>query len=146
MPSHVLDQAVIRQSLGRRLEMGDLPELVNLAQTAQVLGLSKPQVRRLIQSRRLEHVLVGQRPFVPKTAIPRFIADNTVQPCREETPALASAFSESERAFTSAGPKQAAAGSAARTRQIANRLKSRSPSSCASAPAGAAPVIPLKSS
>ena len=146
MPSHVFDRAVIPQSLGRRLELGDLPELVNLAQTAEVLGLSKPQVRRLIQSRRLEHVLVGQRPFVPKTAIPRFIADNTVQPWREETPALVSVFSKSEVAFTSAGPKQAAAGSAARARQIANRLKLRSPSSCASGPAEVAPEIRQKSS
>ena len=146
MPSPMPDQAGIAQSVGRRLELDDLPELATLAQTAEVMGLSVSQVRRLIQSRRLEHVLVGLRPFVPKSAIPRFIAENTVQPCRDETPAPASAFSKNGVASTSAGPKAAAAGSAARARQIANKLKSPLRSSCASEHEPAARVIPLKSS
>ena len=72
---------------GPRLKLEDLPALASLAQTAKVMGLSVSQVRQLIRSRRLEHILVGRRPFVPKTAIPRFIAENTVQPCHDETPA-----------------------------------------------------------
>jgi hypothetical protein len=129
-----------------RLDLDDLPELASVAQTAKVMGLTTAQVRSLIHNRRLEHVLVGQRPFVPKSAIPRFIANNTVQPCRDEIPAPASASSKSEAAFTSAGPKLAAAGSAARARQIANNLKLSSPNSYESERVPADRVIPLKSS
>jgi hypothetical protein len=139
-------QANIPPTRGRRLELEDLPELASLAQTAEVMGLTVSQVRRLIQNRRLEHVLIGQRPFVPKSAIPHFIAENTVQPCRDEIPAPVSASSKSGVAFTSAGPKLAAAGSAARARQIATKLKSSSRSSCVSERAPAGRVIPLKSS
>jgi hypothetical protein len=129
-----------------RLKLDDLPALASLGQTAEVMGLSVPQVRGLIRSRRLEHIPVGGRLFVPKTAIPRFIAANTVQSCHDETLAPASASSKSGAVFTSAGPKLAAAGSAARALQIANKLKSPLPSSCASEHEPAAPVIPLKSS
>jgi hypothetical protein len=133
-------------NVGPRFGLDDLPELASLAQTAQVMGLTVFQVRGLIQSRRLEHVFVGHRLFVPKTAIPRFIADHTVQPCRDEIPAPVSGSSKSGVPSTSAGPKLAAAGSAARAHQIASKLKSYSPSSCASVRAPAARVIPLKSS
>lgn len=142
MPSVTAHQDSVRA----RLQLDDLPALASLAQTAEFMGLSESQVRQLIRSRRLEHILVGRRPFVPKTAIPRFIAENTVQPCHDETPAPVSASSKSGAVFTSAGPKLVAAGSAARARQIANKLKSRSPSSCASEHEPAARVIPLKSS
>ena len=131
---------------GPCLKLEHLPALASLAQTAKVMGLSVSQVRQLIRSRRLEHILVGRRPFVPKTAIPRFIAENTVQPCHDETPAPVSASSKSGAVFTSAGPKLVAAGSAARARQIANKLKSPLRSSCASEHEPAARVIPLKSS
>jgi excisionase family DNA binding protein len=96
------------------LTLADLPELASLSQAAAVLGLSVNQVRGLIQTRRIEHVMIGRRPFIPKPAIPRFIADNTVKPCHEETPAPAFASSKDGPAFTFAGPKEAAAGSAAR--------------------------------
>jgi hypothetical protein len=109
------------------------------------MGLSVSQVRMLIQRRRLEHILVGRRLFVPRNAIPRFIAENTVQPCRDEIQAPVSASSKSGVPFTSAGPKLAAAGSAARARQIANKLKSSSPNFCISEHAPAGRVIPLKS-
>jgi excisionase family DNA binding protein len=127
-----------------RLRIDDLPELASLAQTAAVMGLTVPQVRSLIHEGRLEYVEIGRRLFVPKAAIPRFISQNTVQPCRDETPGPVSASSKKEGAFTSAGPKAAAAGSAARVRQIANKLKSSSPSSCVSERAPADRVIPLK--
>ena len=129
---------------GPRLKLEDLPALASLAQTAKVMGLSVSQVRQLIRSRRLEHILVGRRPFVPKTAIPRFIAENTVQPCHDETPAPVSASSKSGAVFTSAGPKLVAAGSAARALQIAERLKSRSPSSSTCETATPDHVIPLR--
>src|SRR5205809_1126339 len=88
-----------RGTLGPRLVLDDLPELVSLSLTAKFMGVSVPQVRGLIHSLRLEHVPIGRRLFVPKIAIPRFIAENTVQSCREETPAPVSASSKSETAF-----------------------------------------------
>jgi hypothetical protein len=79
-----------------RLSLEELPELASLAQTAEVMGLTVDQVRTLVQNGRLEYVPIGCRQFVPKTAIPRFIANNTVQPCRDETPAPVSASSKAE--------------------------------------------------
>jgi hypothetical protein len=108
------------------------------------MGLSVSQVRALIDARRLEYIEIGRRLFVPRTAIPRFIAENTVQPCRDETQARVSASYTNEAATTSAGPTQAAAGSAARARQIANGLKLRSRNSSTDEVAKQAHVIPLK--
>ena len=129
-----------------RLDLDDLPELARVTQVAKVMGLTEAQVRGLVHGRRIEHVMVGRRPFIPKSAIQRFIAENTVPSCRDETLGPVSAFSKSDGAFTSAGPKLAAAGSAARALQIASKLKSSSSNSSASARAAAARVIPLKSS
>jgi hypothetical protein len=135
-----------QQSPPVRPSKDDLPELATLAQFGAVMGLTKSQVRALINGGRLEYVPIGRQLFVPKDAIARFIAVNTVQSCRDETQDPVSASLKSEVAITSAGPKPAAAGSAARARLIANKLKSRSPNSYASVRAVAAPVIPLKSS
>jgi hypothetical protein len=146
MRSPVPTQVSLGSTLGERLAVDELPELASLAQTAEVMGLTVTQVRGLIHSRRLEHVMIGRRPFVPKSAIPRFIAENTVQPCRDEIQVPVFVSSKNGAVFTSAGPKVAAAGSAARVRQIASKLKSRSPSSYESERASAARVIPLKSS
>jgi excisionase family DNA binding protein len=133
-------------SIGPRPSKNDLPELARLGQFGAVMGLTDRQVRGLISKGRLEYVEIGRRLFVPKSAVDRFIAENTVQSCRDETQGHVSASLKSEAAFTSAGPKLAAAGSAARARQIANELKSLSPNSSASVRAPAAPVIRLKSS
>jgi hypothetical protein len=138
--------SLIPPTLGRRLKPDDLPELASLAQTAEVLGLTVHQVRRLINGRRIKHVIIGRRLFVPKSAIPDFIAENTVQSCRDEIPGPACDSSKSGTAFTSAGPKLAAAGSAVLARQIANKLKLSSPSSSKSERAPAARAIPLRSS
>ena len=132
-----------KPELGPRLELDDLPELASIAKTAEVMGLTASQVRALIQRRRLEHV---RRSFVPKAAIPRFIAQNTVLPCRDEIPVPVSGSSKSGIVSTSAGPKLAAAGSAARALQIASSLKSRSPNSSTQEREQQAPVIPLRSS
>jgi len=123
----------------------DLPELAGLAQFGAVMGLTDRQVRGLISEGRLEYVEIGRRLFVPKSAVDRFIAENTVQPCRDEIQAPVSVSSKSESAFTSVGPKAAAAGSAARARQIADKLRSHSPNSSESGRAPKARVIPLKS-
>jgi hypothetical protein len=123
----------------------DLPELAGLAQFGAVMGLTDRQVRGLISEGRLEYVEIGRRLFVPKRAIDRFIAENTVQPCRDEIQAHASVSSKSESVSTSVGPKAAAAGSAARARQIADKLRSHSPNSSESEHAPKARVIPLKS-
>jgi hypothetical protein len=128
----------------RRLEIADLPELASLAETGKVMGLSVLQVRALVRSRRLEHVLVGRRVFVPKAAIPRFIAENTVQPCRGETQAPDFASSSIGAATTSAGPRMGAIGSAQRALQIAASLNSRSPNSSTPEVEPPGRVIPLK--
>jgi excisionase family DNA binding protein len=133
-------------TLEPRLDLDELPELASVDQAAKVMGLTQPQVRALIRTRRLGHVMVGRRAFVPKSAIPRFIANNTVQPCHDAIPDPVSASSKSADAFTSAGPKLAAAGSAARARQIANKLKLPLPNSSEPERAPTDRVIPLKSS
>jgi excisionase family DNA binding protein len=129
------------------LKIDDLPELASLAQTAEVMGLTVSKVRRLIRERRLAHVEVGcRRFFVPKIAIQRFIAENTVQPCHVETQVRVSATLKSENAITSSGPNTAAAASAQLARQTAKKLKSSSRNGCNGEDADSAQVIPLRSS
>jgi hypothetical protein len=113
-------------------------------QASAVMGPTEGQVRALMRKGLIAHVHVGRRLMIPRDAIERFIQENTVQPCRDETPVPVSASSKKEGAFTSAGPKLAAAGSVARVLQIADKLKSSSPSSCVSERAPADRVIPLK--
>jgi hypothetical protein len=115
-----------------------------LGQFGQVIGLTIGQVRAIIRARRIPYVEIGRRFFIPKAAIPRFIEENTVQPCRDEIQDHVCASSKNEVVFTSAGPKLAAAGSAARVRHIADKLKSSLPSSSASGRGPKARVIPLK--
>ena len=90
-----------------------------LKQLADRVGISLGQARLLVQSRRLEHVRIGARRFVPEGAWERFITDNTVTPCPDATVVPNYAGSESASASTSHGPSTAAAASA----QLA--LKSR---------------------
>jgi hypothetical protein len=71
-------------SARHRLGIDDLPQLASLGQTAEVMGLTVPQIRGLIRAGLLAYVSVGcRRLFVPKGAIARFIAENTVHPRRE---------------------------------------------------------------
>src|SRR5262249_35597168 len=121
-----------RPKQSSRLTVDDLPELASLGQFGQAIGLTDGQVRAIIRARRIPYVEIGRRLFIPKAAIPRFIEENTVQPCRDEIQGHVCVSSKNEVAFTSAGPKLAAAGSAARVRQIADKLKSSLPSSSAS--------------
>src|SRR5262249_15370378 len=106
------------------MDVSHLPPLLTVAQAAAELGLKADRVRLLIQQRRIAYIPIGSRFMIPREALPRFIADNTVAPCLEETPAQGSAFSPSVAATTSSGPNPVARGSAARARQIASTLKS----------------------
>src|SRR2546423_1479396 len=96
----------------------DLPMLATPQQASAVMGLTVSQVRGLIRDRRIAQVTVGKRKLIPREAIGSFIQENTVKPCHVEIQEPASAFSKSGVASTSFGPKTAAAGSAARARQI----------------------------
>jgi excisionase family DNA binding protein len=128
------------------LALSDLPMLATSKQAAEVMGVTEPQLRNLIHEQRLAYVRVGKRRLIPRNAIEAFITENTVQPsCQDETQGQGSHSSTSGVAITSPGPKAAVAGSALRARQIAHRLKLRSPSSSTSEPARLAPVIRLKS-
>ena len=96
-------------------------------QLAARVGLSERQVRHLIQTRQLEHIMIGCRVHIPAGAFTRFLEATKVSPCQDETRAPGSAGSTSAAASTSPGPSAAAAASAALARQTANKLKSRSP-------------------
>ena|SRR5215471_11496582 len=85
------------------------------------VGITARQVRHLIQTRQLEHVLIGCRIHIPAGAFARFLAN-------------------------SPGLNTAAAASAALARQTANKLKSSSRNFSSSATAEQARVIPMKSS
>ena len=122
------------------------PLLLTIKQAVRRMGVKDGQVRKLTREGHLAHVEIGSRVMIPRGAIEQFIADNTVQPCRGEIPAPAFGFSKSADAFTSAGLNQAAAGSAALALQIANKLKSRSPSSFTHESGKAAPETHRKSS
>ena len=124
--------------MARRVE--DLPELVTPKEAAEVLNLSRYQLQTLVRERRIGHVPVGSRVMIPRASVREFIANNTVPPCRVETPGPASASSKSAASSTSPGPIAGAVGSAARARLIASELKSRSPTSSANEPATLAPV------
>lgn len=124
----------------------DLPDLATPKQVREILPLSDYQLRTLIRERRIGHVPIGARFLIPRESIREFIAKNTVSPCPDETKARASASSKNVVASTSCGPSEAAAASAARARQTANKLKSRSPNSYKSGPGETARVIPLKCS
>ncbi len=124
----------------------DLPELATPKQVREVLQFSAYQMRTLVRERRIGHVYVGARLFIPRTSVREFICSNTVQPCPDETKVPASAFSRNAVASTSTGQSEAAAASAALARQTANGLKSSSPSSSNSESETPARVIRLKPS
>ncbi len=113
-------------------------------QLAARVGISERQVRHLIQTRQLEHVMIGCRVHIPVGAFARFLEARKVTPCQDETRDRDFAGSPSASASTSPGPSEAAAASAALARQTANKLKSRSPNSCNSETGEPARVIPLQ--
>jgi hypothetical protein len=119
--------------------------LRTIQQFQKTEGLSRYQVDALIRSG-LEYIMVGSRKMIPDGAWERFLAENTVKSCQEETTAPAFAGSTSEALSTSSGLRTVAAGSAARARQIGNKLKSRSRSSSTDGSDELGRVIPMRCS
>jgi len=119
--------------------------LRTITQFASEERLTRYQVDELIASG-LGFVRVGARKMIPDGAWERYLADNTVNLCRDETTAHASVGSTSVDASTSLGLKTVAAGSAARARLIGQQLKSRSQNSSTTEPAEVGRVIQLRSS
>jgi excisionase family DNA binding protein len=115
-------------------------------QLAARVGLSERKVRLLIQTKQLEHVMIGCRVHIPCGAFERFIDERSVKPCRDETRDPAFVGSTSVNASISLGPRTAAAASAALARRTANELKSFSGSSSTPEGEKTAQVIPLKCS
>ncbi|UPJ72799.1 helix-turn-helix domain-containing protein [Bradyrhizobium sp. 187] len=105
--------------------ISDLPMLPTPQQVADVLGLTKAQVRGLIAGGKIAHIRVGARLVIPRDAIETFIIENTVQPCRDETRDRAFASSRKENVSTSSGLMPDAAASAQRALRIASSLKPR---------------------
>jgi excisionase family DNA binding protein len=99
------------------------PLTVTVVEAAKILGFSCRQIRTLINNKQIAHIRLGSRPMIPRDAIGRFLLENTVEPCRDETPVLASDSLRSEIASTSSGQKAVAAASAQRALQICNSLK-----------------------
>jgi excisionase family DNA binding protein len=123
-----------------------LDRLETPKQLAARIGISERQVRSLIQSRKLEHVMIGSRVHIPAGAFERFVEQNTVTPCQDETKARSCDGLQSVDAITSPGQSTVAAASARLARQTANELKRSSPTGCKQEDGESAQVIPLKSS
>jgi|SRR5215472_10585239 len=128
----------------RNKAMSSEDRVESIKQLAAQVGLSKGQIRHLINTGQLEYVKVGSRDFIPVGAFSRYLARKTR--CLEETKDRACGGSQSDVASTSFGQSMAAAASARLARQTANKLKSRSQSGCAAEGAAPGRVIPLKSS
>src|SRR6516165_1078528 len=99
-------------------------------QLAKRVGISERQIRHLVQTRRLDHVMIGCRVHIPDGAFRRFLASRMVRSCQDETRGLDCAGSRSASASISPGPNTAAAASAQLARRTANKLKSFSQNGC----------------
>jgi hypothetical protein len=115
-------------------------------QLAKRVGLSERQVRHLIQTRQLEHVMIGCRFHIPVGAFLRFLQTNKVQPCPDATKGHDCVGLQSASASISPGQNAAAAASARLARQTANKLKLLSRNGCSAEDGETAQVIPLQSS
>jgi excisionase family DNA binding protein len=121
--------------------------LLTVRQQVEQAGISGSQVRSLIASGRLAHVMVGSRVMIPAGAFEEFVESEKVKrQWHDVTKAQSSAGSLSVAATTSHGQTKAGAASAARARQIAHALKQPSPNGSTPEGAETARVIPLKSS
>ena len=115
-------------------------------QLALRVGLSGRQVRHLIETRQLEHVMIGCRVHIPCGAFERFVEERSVKPCQDETRVQGCDGSKSEGAITSPGQSTVGAASAARALQIAKKLKESLPNGFSPESGDMARVIHLKSS
>jgi len=115
-------------------------------QLAARVGITERQVRHLIHTGQLEHVMIGSRVHIPLGAFGRFLETSMVKSCHVETKDQGCAGSPSAIASTSHGQSAAAAASARLVRQTANKLKTSSRSGCSAEGAVPAQVIRLPSS
>ena len=115
-------------------------------QFAASRGLSERQVRDLIRTRQLEHVMIGSRALIPMGAWRRFLDARTVKPCHDATRVPDFVGSTNVGVSISPGPSVAAAASAQLARATANKLKLSSLNGCNTEAAAPAQVIPLRSS
>lgn len=115
-------------------------------QLAERVGLTEGAIKLLISQGKLSFVEVGKRLRIPPGAWDEYLQTYTVKKWRDETKDRSSSSMASGTASISSGPTTGAVASAALARQIAQRLKSNSRSSCSDGPVSKAPVIPLKSS
>lgn len=122
-----------------------MKRLRTIAEFAEQTQLSRHQVDTLLRNGKLQYVLISTRKMIPDGAWEAFLDENTVTSCPEETPAPAYDGLPSGTPGISPGLKKAAAGSAARARQIGNELKSRLRNSSTDGSAAAGRVIPMKS-
>src|SRR5262249_4826283 len=115
-------------------------------QLALRVGISARQIRHLIQTRQLEHVMIGCRVHIPIGAFARFLEARKVTRCPDETRDRDFAGAPSDIASISPGLSTAAAASARLARQTAEMLKSHSRNGCSAEDAEPAQAIPLQSS
>jgi excisionase family DNA binding protein len=54
-------------------------------QLAKRVGISERQIRHLVQTGRLDHVMIGCRVHIPNGAFKRFLESRTVRSCPDET-------------------------------------------------------------
>jgi excisionase family DNA binding protein len=120
--------------------------LETLKQLATRVGISHRQARHLVHEGKLRHVMIGSRIHVAEGEWERFIEENTVTVCPDETKAHDCGGLPSASASTSLGQSAAAAASAALARQTAAKLKSLSQNSSSSENNEPAHVIQLQSS
>ena len=113
-------------------------------QLAARVGLKERSIRALINSGRLEHVMIGCRVHIPAGAFERFIEANKVTPCQSETTARGCNGLPTGAPITSHGQNAVAATSAALTRQIAEKLKQSSPKKSSAEGSESAEVIHLE--
>src|SRR5436190_2007860 len=114
---------------------------------AKRVGLSERQVRHLIQTRQLEHVMIGCRFHIPVGACScaSFRQTRCSHAQTQRRAAIALAY-KAQVLSISPGQNAAAAASARLARQTANKLKSLSRNGCSTEDGETAQVIPLQSS
>jgi excisionase family DNA binding protein len=114
-------------------------------QLAARVGLKERQIRTLIDSGKLEFVMIGSRVHIPDGAFERFVEANKVSPCLDGTKVQDLNGIATVQPSISAGPRTAAAASAALALQAAKKLRSSSRNGSSSEDNQPAQVIPLKS-
>jgi hypothetical protein len=124
---------------------GNVERVETIKQTAKRGGISERQVRHLIATGQLDHVMIGCRILIPVDAWPRFIATARAKSWHDETRGRDCGTSKNEVAITSPGQSMAAVASAQQVRRTAAKLKTSSRNGCTAEDAAPGQVIPLRS-